>query len=523
MFFKIKAGTTSRSIPIRVQDSTSTTGALLSGLTASSSGLTCKYRRQGQAVEQTVSLIAVGVTLDTYTPGGFIPDTILAGHYELQIPNAALQTGATYVVITLHGAANMVPVAILIELDAVDYQVDAFGALKPTSSGRTLDVTANGNAGIDLGNVDNPTASLALSNTTISVGQQVGSVSGNVGGSVGSVIGNVGGNVNGSVGSLATFGFSVTVSTGSVNAIAGQVWDEVLTGATHNVSSSAGRRLRQIASSIVYGGTAQGPGTGNNQIQLDTGASATNGAYDPSLIAIEAGTGAGQTRLILQYVGSTRTATVDRDWRINPDSTSEFVILGDAGRESVNEGLAQGGTSASITLNASASATDDAYNGQLVFIRSGTGQDQVAMVEDYVGSTKVATIRTRAASGQWATTPNTTSAYVMIPNLTFTVAEIQSGLATTTQLTSVETKTDTISNKLGSFAGAGVNTVLGFFRALMRKDNGITIPSDIGGAFTNTTDSVEAIRDRGDDAWATGGGAGGVVNITVEDRSITVT
>jgi hypothetical protein len=146
----------------------------------------------------------------------------------------------------------------------------------------------------------------------------------------------------------------------------------------------------------------------------------------------------------LQYNGSTKVATVDRDWRVNPDNTSEFVILGDAGRESVNEGLAQAATTTSITLNTSASSTDDAYNGQLVFIRSGTGQDQIALVEDYVGSTKVATIRTRSANGEWAIVPDTTSAYVMIPNLTWTIAEMQAGLATTTQLTTVETKIDTI-------------------------------------------------------------------------------
>jgi len=144
--------------------------------------------------------------------------------------------------------------------------------------------------------------------------------------------------------------------------IANAVWDEVLTGATHNIASSAGRRLRQLASVIVRAGTAQGSGTGNNQIQLDAGASATNGEYDPGLIFIETGTGAGQARLILQYNGSTKVATVDRDWRVNPDNTSEFVILADAGRNSVNEGLAQGGTSTTITLNASASASDDHNN-----------------------------------------------------------------------------------------------------------------------------------------------------------------
>lgn len=225
-----------------------------------------------------------------------------------------------------------------------------------------------------------------------------------------------------------------TTTPPTVDAIADQVWDEILTGATHNIATSAGRRLRQLASTIVHSGTAQGAGTGNNQIQLDTGASSTNSAYDPGLVYIETGTGAGQTRLILQYNGSTRTATVDRDWRVNPDNTSEFVILGDAGRQHVNEGLAQAGTSTTITLNTNASSSDDAYNGQLIFIRSGTGQDQVALVEDYVGSTKVATIKTRSANGQWAVTPDSTSAYVMMPNLTWTIAEIQSGLATSTEV-----------------------------------------------------------------------------------------
>jgi len=193
------------------------------------------------------------------------------------------------------------------------------------------------------------------------------------------------------------------------------VWNAILSGATYNLAGSAGRRLRQVAASIIWSGTAQGAGTGNNQIQFDAGASATNGIYDPGLVFIEAGTGAGQCRLILQYNGTTKTATVDRDWRVNPDNTSEFVIIGNAGRDSVNEGLAQAGTSTTITLNANASSVDDCYNGQMIFIRSGTGQDQLAVVTDYVGSTKVATIKTHTANGQWAVVPDTTSAYVMMP------------------------------------------------------------------------------------------------------------
>lgn len=53
----------------------------------------------------------------------------------------------------------------------------------------------------------------------------------------------------------------------------------------------------------------------------------------------------------------------------------------------------------------------------------------------------------------------------------------------------------TLLARLGAFTGTGWNTVLGFFRALLRKDVGVTLPTDIAGTFDNTTDSVEAIRD----------------------------
>lgn len=68
-------------------------------------------------------------------------------------------------------------------------------ALKPTTAGRTLDVSAGGEAGLDWANIGSPTTAVNLSATNIDVDQVVASVSG----AVGSVTGNVGGNVNGSV------------------------------------------------------------------------------------------------------------------------------------------------------------------------------------------------------------------------------------------------------------------------------------------------------------------------------------
>ena len=186
------------------------------------------------------------------------------------------------------------------------------------------------------------------------------------------------------------------------------VWNTVLTASTYNLPTSAGRRLRQLSSGIIIEGEVVSATT--NTISFDGDASDVDGAYDPATISIVDGTGNGQSRLILEYHGSTKTAVVDRDWKIQPDDTSKFVIVSHPGREHVNEGLAQGGTINTITLNTLASDNDEAYTGQTIFIRSGTGMDQAQKVESYNGTTKVATL-----CKDWAVIPDTTSAYVMLP------------------------------------------------------------------------------------------------------------
>ncbi len=171
--------------------------------------------------------------------------------------------------------------------------------------------------------------------------------------------------------------------------------------------------------SVIHTGTAQGSGTGSNQIQLASTASTTDGAYDPSMIVIVTGTGVGQSRLIYQYDGSTRTATVDRNWKINPDTTSEYRVLAHPGREHVNEGLAQAGSTNTITLNTLASSFDDAYNGQVVFLRSGTGEDQVRQISGYTGLTKVLVVE-----HDWDVIPDSTTGYVILPEHVHSIEHI---------------------------------------------------------------------------------------------------
>ena len=124
-----------------------------------------------------------------------------------------------------------------------------------------------------------------------------------------------------------------TVYTGTpptVNAIADQVWDEVLTGAIHNIATSAGRRLRQAADVMIIREETCQAGGGNDEIVFDAGASAVNEFYINDLVILTSGTGVGQQRHIDSYVGSSKTATVNRDWTTNPDATTGYVIKADS-------------------------------------------------------------------------------------------------------------------------------------------------------------------------------------------------
>jgi hypothetical protein len=123
MFISRKAGSTSVIIQIAVKDCTSTTGALLPGLAFNTSGLAIYYSRTG-APGDVVGLNLVTATKGTWTSQGFIAvdENHTPGLYELHLPNAAVAAGSTSVIIHASGAANMLPLVILIELTAIDNQ-----------------------------------------------------------------------------------------------------------------------------------------------------------------------------------------------------------------------------------------------------------------------------------------------------------------------------------------------------------------------------------------------------------------
>jgi len=201
--------------------------------------------------------------------------------------------------------------------------------------------------------------------------------------------------------------------------------------ASHTTLGTLGQRLQAIRT-----GTAQSGALGT--IQLDAGASAINDFYKGATILITVGLGLYQARTITGYVGGTQQATIEPNWVTTPNNTSEFVIIpsGESllaplaidnawnelttGHDVVNSfgqmlnnvraSVATGGAPGTITLDVGASAVNDFYNGNIIFISKGLGIGQARIISAYDGVTKIATI-----SPNWIVNPGALSEYVIIP------------------------------------------------------------------------------------------------------------
>jgi hypothetical protein len=129
----------------------------------------------------------------------------------------------------------------------------------------------------------------------------------------------------GSIGALLATNIDATISsrsTATTAGIAAAVWDEVLTGATHNVSASAGRRLRQLGDErIIAEGTVQSATTGTITIE-DVGTLCVG----QTIVVTDQSTGDKQTRFILAFDTGTDTATVDSNWCVIPTAGDEYLL-----------------------------------------------------------------------------------------------------------------------------------------------------------------------------------------------------
>jgi hypothetical protein len=126
-----------------------------------------------------------------------------------------------------------------------------------------------------------------------------------------------------------------TASAISFDGVPLYAFTENITTPTGTLTPSAiSSKITLTASASVFHdgrtGTAQA-GT-STSITLDSGASGTDDIYNGSTVTITGGTGSGQIRVISDYVGSTKVATVSVAWATTPDNTSTFSVSSQVGQ-----------------------------------------------------------------------------------------------------------------------------------------------------------------------------------------------
>jgi hypothetical protein len=254
------------------------------------------------------------------------------------------------------------------------------------------------------------------------------------------------------------------------------VWDSMFSTDKLQVDVVEGSTVNAVGAhptlGIIDSGTLQSA-TGTTAV-IRAAASFADDRLNGMTIVITGGTGVGQARQITDYVTGTDTATVDT-WTTNPDNTSTYVIFGTP--PAVATGtlpsvtVGSGGiTTASFAagaINAAAIAADaitDAKVASDVTIASVTGAvgsvtgavgsvtGAVGSVTGNVGGNVVGTVGTVNAIAANAITAAALA--------TDAVTEIQSGLATASALTTVDTVVDAIQVKTDLLTFSDTNKVL---------------------------------------------------------------
>lgn len=119
MKLQVKQVTTSQILQIFIQDSSSLTGAGLTGLTNASSGLVAYYHKDLDTTATAIALVTM--TVGTFTSSGFkeIDASNMPGWYQFCPPDTAFSTGK-HVAFHLKGATNMAPLPIEVQMVSYD-------------------------------------------------------------------------------------------------------------------------------------------------------------------------------------------------------------------------------------------------------------------------------------------------------------------------------------------------------------------------------------------------------------------
>lgn len=115
------------------------------------------------------------------------------------------------------------------------------------------------------------------------------------------------------------------VTEADMDTLVDKIWDEPLTGATHNDPTSSGRRLRQASAWLSVEGELSGTHT-LSSIQSNL----TNGLdnfYNDQTFVFVSGSLQGQARIVTGYNSTTKVFTFDEPLTALPSDGDEFAIF----------------------------------------------------------------------------------------------------------------------------------------------------------------------------------------------------
>ena len=104
------------------------------------------------------------------------------------------------------------------------------------------------------------------------------------------------------------------------------IWDEPLTGATHNVATSSGKRLRQTTAFQQIDATVNDAAASTTTF-ITTLSSSVDDFYNDSMLVFTDGALAGQVRAIYDYIGATKTIILEEALTSAPVNGVAFAIV----------------------------------------------------------------------------------------------------------------------------------------------------------------------------------------------------
>lgn len=486
----VQVAATSQTINIFIQDSSSTTGAGLTGLVYNTASLVAYYALPKAAAVQ-ITLATLAAITTAYSSGGFkeIDATNMPGWYRLDLPDAAIASGR-FVSVHLKGATNMAPCPLEIELtgwnnqDAVRGGMTALpnanagassgvpilgtnstaisftgGMTISNASGDALALTSSGSNGNAINASGNGTGAGILA-TAGATGNGIKAVGGatsgsaikafgtagnaialelagqgsaaglsSTGGATGAGAKFIGGGTSGDgidVSTTAGDGVAITPTAGSAIVATGNGTSKhgiISTGGTAGtsdgvkcVAGTGGVDLRAAITGNVTGNVSGSVGsisgitfpTNFNSFSIDS-----SGRIDIGKILGTASAGAvGYVGVDWGQVTNKTTTNALTGTTISTSqvaaSVTAGVTLATAETMIIRSNTAAAGAAGSITLDASASATDNIYRGQTIKLTGGTGAGQTRIITGYTGSTQVATV-----DENWQTNPTSSSTFVI--------------------------------------------------------------------------------------------------------------